>query len=83
MADNVVKCPVCGGFNHIEDPKLLKVLTEPRLRERVEQYIAALLKTPLEELEGVGVGKSEPGNFEKQVHSWNPSVPTWRRSPKE
>ena len=86
--DNVVKCPLCGGFSHIEDPQLLKALAEPRIREQIENYLASLLKTPLEELAGVGVagvpaGKPEVHDFQKEVHSWNPCVPMWRRSPKE
>jgi len=84
MADeNVVKCPVCGGFTHVENPQLLKALTEPRIREQVENYIASLLKTPLEEFAGVASGKPEAHDFQKEVHSWNPCVPMWRRSPKE
>jgi hypothetical protein len=81
--DNVVKCPLCGGFAHIEKPELLKALTDPRIREQVENYIASLLKSPLEELAAVNAGGSEARDFQKQVHSWNPCVPTWRRSPKE
>jgi hypothetical protein len=81
MADeNVVKCPLCGGFAHIEDAQLLKALTEPRIREQVENYIASLLKTPLEEFTGVAAG---PHEFQRAEHSWNPCVPMWRRSPKE
>jgi hypothetical protein len=81
--DNVVKCPLCGGFATIEKPELLKALTDPRIREQVENYIASLLKSPLEELAAVGAGKPEVHDFQKEVHSWNPCVPMWRRSPKE
>jgi hypothetical protein len=81
--DNVVKCPLCGGFAKIENTQLLKALTEPRIREQVESYITSLLKTPLEELAGVGAAKPEARDFQKEVHSWNPCVPMWRRTPKE
>ena len=40
--DDVVKCPLCGGFTHIEKTEL-----------------------------------------RADVHSWNPCVPMWKRSPKE
>jgi len=83
MADeNVVKCPLCGGFTHIEDSRLLKALTEPRIRELVENYVNSLLRSPAEELAGVTAG-TEAHDFQKEVHSWNPCVPMWRRSPKE
>jgi hypothetical protein len=30
------------------------------------------------------VGATQSGSdFQKDVHSWNPCVPMWRRSPKE
>jgi hypothetical protein len=81
--DDVVKCPLCGGFTHIENVELRKALEEPRIREQVENFIAALLKSPLDELIGVGTGKPVPTDFQKEVHKWNPCVPMWRRSPKE
>jgi hypothetical protein len=80
--DEVVKCPLCGGFTHIEKPDLLAALRNPGLREKVERYIAELLKSPIDELTSVGATRSA-GDFEKDVHSWNPCVPMWRRSPKE
>ena len=80
--DDVVKCPLCGGFTHIEKPELLDALKNPRLREQIETYIAKLLKTPVEELSTVGASQEER-NFQKDIHNWNPSVPMWRRSPKE
>ena len=80
--DDVVKCPLCGGFTHIEQPDLLEALKNPRLREQVEIYIAELLKSPVEELSAVGHPQAGR-DFQKEVHTWNPCVPMWRRSPKE
>jgi hypothetical protein len=79
--DDVVKCPLCGGFTHIERPDLLAALKEPRIREQLEKYITELLKSPVEELSGVGASQAGR-DFQKDVHSWNPCVPMWRR-PKE
>jgi len=79
--DDVVKCPLCGGFTHIERPDLLAALKEPRIREQIEKYMAELLRTPVDELSGVGATAGR--DFQKDVHSWNPCVPMWRRSPKE
>ncbi len=80
--DDVVKCPLCGGFTHIEDPALLKALHTPLLREQIEKYITELLRSPVEDLSGVAVTHAGR-DFQKDVHNWNPSVPMWRRSPKE
>lgn len=82
MHDDVVKCPLCGGFSHIEKPDLLAALKNPALREQIEKYIAQLLQSPVEELASVGATQSER-DFQKDVHHWNPCVPMWRRSPKE
>jgi hypothetical protein len=80
--DDVVKCPLCGGFTHIEKHELLEALRNPSLREQVEKYIAELLKSPVEELSTVGATQAGR-DFQKDVHSWNPCVPMWKRSPKE
>ena len=79
--DDVVKCPLCGGFTHIEKPDLLAALKEPRIREQIENYIAELLKSPVDELSSVGAPHSGR-DFQKDAHNWNPCVPMWRRSPK-
>jgi len=80
--DDVVKCPLCGGFTHIEKLDLLDALKNPRLREQIEVYIAELLKSPVEDLTAVGATQAGR-SFQKDVHSWNPCVPMWKRSPKE
>jgi hypothetical protein len=80
--DDVVKCPLCGGFTHIEKPELREALMNPRLRKQVELYIGQLLKSPVEDLTTVGAARAG-SDFQKDVHSWNPCVPMWKRSPKE
>ena len=80
--DDVAKCPLCGGFTHIDKPGLLAALKEPRIREQIEKYITELLKSPVDELSTVGATHSGR-HFQKGVNSWNPCVPMWRRGPKE
>jgi len=80
--DNVVKCPLCAGFTHIGNQKLLVALKEPRIREQIEKYIAELLKSPVDELSTVGATQSGR-DFQKDVHRWNPCVPMWKRNPRE
>ncbi len=80
--DDLVKCPLCHGFTHIENPELLAALKDPRIRMQVEKYVAELVNAPLEELVNAAA-KPEARDFQKDVHSWNPFVPMWRRSPKE
>lgn len=80
--DDLVKCPLCGGFTHIEKPELVAALNNPSVRKQVELYIAELLQSPAEELSTVGPNPAGR-DFQKDVHGWNPCVPMWRRSPKE
>lgn len=80
--DDVVKCPLCGGFTHIEKNDLREALKNPRLREQIELYVAGLLKSPVEDL--ARVGADQPGrSLQKDVRAWNPCVPMWKRNPKE
>jgi hypothetical protein len=80
--DDVVKCPLCGGFTHIEKTELREALKSPRLREEIELHIAELLKSPVEDLTSVGATQTGR-DFQKDVHSWNPCVPMWKKSAKE
>ena len=80
--DDVVKCPLCGGFTHIEKPELLAALKNTRVREQVEKYIREQLQSPVDGPSPVGATQAGR-DFQKDVHNWNPCVPMWRRSPKE
>jgi hypothetical protein len=39
--DDVVKCPLCGGFTYIENAELLEPLKRPRIREQIENIYRA------------------------------------------
>ena len=64
------------------EPRSAGSCENPALREQIERYIAELLKSPVEDLASVGATQAGR-DFQKDVHSWNPCVPMWRRSPKE
>jgi hypothetical protein len=81
--DDVLKCPLCGGFTHIDKPELLATLHDPKIRQQVEIYVAELLRSPRGELTSVAASQSSGRDFNKDVHNWNPNLPVWRRSPKE
>jgi hypothetical protein len=81
--DDLVKCPLCGGFTHIDNPELLAALHDPKIRHQVENYVAELLGSMPGELTGVAASKPQSRDFNRDVHHWNPNVPVWRRSPKE
>jgi hypothetical protein len=80
--DDVVKCPLCGGFSHIENPELRAALKNGRVQEQIKKYISELLQSPLDDkrpVEATGAGR----DFQRDVHKWDPRVPMWQRSPKE
>ncbi|MGD0990546.1 MAG: hypothetical protein ABR874_22285 [Candidatus Sulfotelmatobacter sp.] len=81
--DDLVKCPLCGGFTHVHKPELLAALQDPKIRQRVESYVDELLRFGEAEPAGVAAGKPQSRDFHRDVHNWNPNVPVWRRSPKE
>jgi hypothetical protein len=79
MATNdLVQCPLCSGHGRMEREELVEILTDPNLDQKIAQQVIDLTRTPAAELVGAG-----PAGFERDVHSWNPSQPMWRRSPKE
>ncbi len=81
--DNLVKCPLCDGFTHVDKPELLAALKDSKIRQQIENYLAELLRHPVAEMASVSAGQSQGRNFNKDVHNWNPNIPVWRRSPKE
>ena len=76
---NKVRCPLCEGQGELSRLEIA-LFTPPELRKRLDARIAEIL-----EGEGVlaGVPNAPARNFEKEVHTWNPQLPMWRRSPKE
>ena len=82
--DDLVKCPLCGGFTHVGKPELVLALNDPKIRRQIENFVAELLGSGTSELAGVTAGsKPHSQDFNQDVHKWNPNVPVWRRSPKE
>lgn len=82
--DDLVKCPLCGGFTHVDKPEVVAALKDPKICRQVEKFVAELLHAGIVELAEVAAGdRPQSQDFHKDVHQWNPNVPVWRRSPKE
>jgi hypothetical protein len=73
-----VKCPLCEGQGEILRPELVERVTNPELRKRLDARLAEILEAS--QMAGIG---PKARNFEKEVHTWNPALPMWQRSPKE
>jgi hypothetical protein len=84
MASNdPVMCPLCCGLGRVQREQLRATLSDPNLDQKWAQARIQLTKSRDEELAGVSAGQPSEGQFERDVHSWNPAQPLWRRSPKE
>ncbi len=81
---DLLKCPLLQGLDPMNRAELLGLLNDSNVRERLEKCIAehaAAADSPKESAACAQV--RPPGQFQKQVHSWNPKHSTWNRSPKE
>lgn len=82
MANDLIQCPLCDGRSHIERQELIRALSDPALLSKVESMLAELRAGSDLHPEPVPVAAGA-SDFETQVHSWNPTNPMWKRSPKE
>ena len=75
-----VKCPLCEGKGELLASALMEKVSNPELRKRLETRIGEIA----EKSNLVPVGAhGKDFDFQKEVHYWNPTLPIWRRSPKE
>ena len=83
--DDFLKCPLCQGRGEIRRAEMIERLTDPDLKPRIDSYLAGITKTGDEpnEFTTAGANARKTRDFQKEVHSWNPQLPIWRRSPKE
>ena len=77
--DEILQCPLCQGHGQVTRSALITLLTDRSLPEQAEKYLAELLNAQ-HDLAGV---HAKGLDFQKEVHSWNPQLPIWRRSQKE
>ena len=72
-----VTCPLCEGKGELLRSEIADRFTNHELRARLDARITEIL----EDIAAVAGPKVR--NFQKEVHTWNPTLPIWRRSPKE
>ena len=86
MADSedLVKCPLCEGRGELRRAELVERLSDGELKSKVDSAVGELVQSEEELAAATAVGRgNEFRDFQKDVHSWNPQLPMWRRSPKE
>ncbi len=77
--NDAVKCPVCQGHGAIGRADLARLL-DNNLLDEIETCLTGM-KPKLAGSSGSNGHQSR--DFFKDVHTWNPKLPIWRRSPKE
>ena len=81
---DVFNCPLCDGHGQLRRSEILNQMASRDLGEKIERQIAEIAKSGDEkELTGVPANASNVAAFQREVHSWNPKQPLWRRSQKE
>jgi len=79
--EDLLKCPLLHGLDAMHRAELLGLLNDSNVREKLETCLSQHGKT--EVLPAACVSETGRGDFEKEVHSWNPKQPVFNRSPKE
>jgi hypothetical protein len=81
---DLLKCPLLQGLDRMHRAELIGLLNDSGVREKLEQCLAEHIKTAESTKEpAAACAQRQPGEFEKEVHSWNPQRSAWNRSPKE
>ncbi|HLN30286.1 MAG TPA: hypothetical protein VK395_21265 [Gemmataceae bacterium] len=82
---DLLRCPLLKGLDRMHRAELIGLLNDSGVREKLEQCLAEHISA--QESTGqaatVCAGEKQPGDFDKQVHTWNPQRSPWNRSPKE
>jgi hypothetical protein len=73
-----VACPLCEGRGVLLRSEIADHFTNKELLARLDARITEIL----EDIAGV-IPAPAARNFQREVHTWNPTLPIWRRSPKE
>ncbi|MGB8012260.1 MAG: hypothetical protein WCF68_11635 [Terriglobales bacterium] len=60
-----------------------ETLKQPQIAEQSTDSKLGKLDAGTPQASDTAVEPKKVRNFEKEVHTWNPTLPMWRRSPKE
>lgn len=80
--EDLLQCPLFKGLDAVRRAELLGMMKDSNLREKVETCVTRQMADNPELAPGCAES-SHKRDFQKDVHTWNPQVPMWRRSPKE
>jgi hypothetical protein len=82
--EDLLKCPLLQGLDPMNRAELMGLLNDSGVREKLEKCLAEHAKAESSAQPAAAcASERKPGEFTKEVHSWNPQHSTWNRSPKE
>ena len=82
---DLLRCPLLQGLDQMHRAQLIGLLNDSGVREKLEHCLAEHISAADSSGQAAAActHEKQPGDFEKQVHSWNPQHSPWNRSPKE
>jgi len=79
---DLLACPLCEGHGEVRRSRVAEFFSDPDLNRKIDAWLAEPAREE-QTAETVCVTTPDHRDFQKDVHSWNPQLPMWRRSPKE
>jgi hypothetical protein len=85
MAENhdLLTCPLCQGHGELRREELIERRRNDELQTKIDGCLEESQPETTAELATVATHEAGQRDFQKDVHTWNPQLPMWRRSPKE
>ncbi len=82
--EDLLRCPLLRGLDPMHRTVFMGLLNDSSVREKLEECLAEHTKAADSSMHPAACAQQrQPGDFEKEVHSWNPQHSLWNRSPKE
>ncbi|MGA8150924.1 MAG: hypothetical protein WB952_08245 [Terriglobales bacterium] len=81
-SEDLLKCPLLEALDPTHRAELLGLMKDSNVREKVERCVT-------EHAQGEacrqpsGAEEKPAVDFQREVHTWNPEQPIWRRCAKE
>jgi len=79
---DLLRCPLLQGLDPMHRAELMGLLNNSSVREKLETCLAEHTDAA-DSSKKPACAQRQPGDFEKEVHNWNPQRSVWNRSPKE
>ena len=84
MSENhdLLTCPLCQGHGELRREELIERLRNGGVHTEIDACLGESQPEAPAELATVAAPDGQR-DFQNDVHTWNPQLPMWRRSPKE